>query len=235
MREIWNFIQEPTFIGSQWVLLVLLTVGGIIAAAPLSWSKTNLIATWVHEIGHALAALLLGRGVKRIVIHKDGSGYTEHTGENKKIRLFLITLIGYPFPSIVGWGLVASIASGKNHIALVVLLVVSGLVLLLQRSLISLSLTISILIFLLILTQAPASAVTYILTAVAGYLLIASPKTIIALHETRKMNNKLKQETHSDAKDLAKLTKIPTIIWEIMFMSISLLLLYLSVRSILAV
>ena len=228
LEKILTWLLQSSTEVSTWILLLVLILGALIALAPISWSKTNLLSTWAHEIGHAVTALVLGRGVKKIVIRKDGSGYTEHEGENKKIRLALISFAGYPSPGFFGLTIILGVTYNRINIIIAAISLLAIITLILQRSILALGLTISILLASTILVLVPETISVCALTAVAGYLLLSSPKTIIALHENRKINKQLNKQNHSDASDLAKMTKIPSIFWETIFMIVSLVLIYVS-------
>jgi hypothetical protein len=65
----------------------------------------TLFATWVHEGGHALAALLLGADVHAMHINFDASGDVMHTSISP-LRNGLIAASGLIAPPLVGAGLV---------------------------------------------------------------------------------------------------------------------------------
>jgi len=60
----------------------------------------NLINTAIHELGHALMALVLEGSVKKIELFNDASGSTT-TSTKTKFGSFLVAIIGYPFSSLV--------------------------------------------------------------------------------------------------------------------------------------
>jgi hypothetical protein len=55
--------------------LYLLPVGGVLAR-PLVW-----LAALVHELGHGVAAMLVGGHFDKLVIYADGSGVASHAGD----------------------------------------------------------------------------------------------------------------------------------------------------------
>ncbi|MGE0179872.1 MAG: M50 family metallopeptidase, partial [Sphingomonas sp.] len=64
----------------------LALLAGIAIASVLSWQTTlgslilypfTILATWFHEMGHGIAAMLAGRGFERLIIFADGSGFAE--------------------------------------------------------------------------------------------------------------------------------------------------------------
>jgi hypothetical protein len=62
----------------------------------------NIINTAIHELGHALMALILEGSVKKIELFNDASGTTT-TSTKSKFGSFLVAFIGYPFSSLVSY------------------------------------------------------------------------------------------------------------------------------------
>jgi hypothetical protein len=62
----------------------------------------NIINTAIHELGHALMALILEGNVKKIELFNDASGTTT-TSTKTKFGSFLVAIIGYPFSSLVSF------------------------------------------------------------------------------------------------------------------------------------
>ncbi len=61
----------------------------------------TLLATWVHEMGHGLAALSLGGGFQSLEIFADASGFA-HTTMRPGVEDALVSLGGLVAPSIAG-------------------------------------------------------------------------------------------------------------------------------------
>ncbi|CAB9504224.1 expressed unknown protein [Seminavis robusta] len=61
-----------------------------------------IFSTWVHEMCHGMAAILVGGGVRKLMVYKDGSGlaYTWTTGEDWK-RAFVASA-GYTGTALIG-------------------------------------------------------------------------------------------------------------------------------------
>jgi Peptidase M50B-like len=102
-------------------LLALLAVGWT-----TSWRLMRGVVTIAHEGGHALVAVLTGRGLAGIRLHADSSGVTASTGRAGGLGLVLTFLGGYPAPAALGLVAAALVAHGRPAEALwlvVVLLV----------------------------------------------------------------------------------------------------------------
>jgi hypothetical protein len=70
----------------------------------VSWRWTRTVVTIAHEGGHALTAVLAGRGLTGIRLHPDTSGLTVSTGAPAGPGLVFTFLGGYPAPSLLGLG-----------------------------------------------------------------------------------------------------------------------------------
>ena len=111
----------------------LTLLGGIALASIVAWQTAlgslilypfTILATWFHEMGHGIAAMLTGRGFERLLIFADGSGYAETLGPAEGYRLTdaLIAASGPLGPAIAGALLiVASRSPAATRNALVVL------------------------------------------------------------------------------------------------------------------
>jgi peptidase M50B-like protein len=93
--------------------LALVTVGW----RPL-WRWTRTVVTIAHEGGHALVAVLAGRGLTGIRLHPDTSGVTVSTGARRGPGLVLTFLAGYPAPSLLGLGGALLVADGHARLML---------------------------------------------------------------------------------------------------------------------
>jgi len=74
----------------------------VLPRIPVIGKWFNLINTAIHELGHALMALILEGSVKKIELFNDASGATT-TSTKTKFGSFLVAVIGYPFSSFVSY------------------------------------------------------------------------------------------------------------------------------------
>jgi hypothetical protein len=92
---------------------------GIALASILLWQTAlgglllypfTILATWFHEMGHGIAAMLTGRGFERLLIFADGSGVALSLGPGDGYRLTdaLIAASGPLGPAIAGALLIVS-------------------------------------------------------------------------------------------------------------------------------
>jgi hypothetical protein len=74
----------------------------VLPRIPVIGKWFNIINTAIHELGHALMALILEGSVKKIELFNDASGTTT-TSTKTKFGSFLVAFIGYPFASVVSY------------------------------------------------------------------------------------------------------------------------------------
>lgn len=188
----------------------------MLAAAALSvprftWQWFGLFTTLVHELGHAVAALLTGRFVHGIRIRRNHSGEAVSSGRGS-VSQVVSGFFGYPAPAIVGAAQLWSVFEGYTAIALLIGGVILALTLLVIRNLFGV---------LVVLASAAVSAAlwfaatpetqSYALLIVGVALLVGSVRgllTVIGVHTRRR-----DQLQTSDAYLLYRRTHVPSVVW----------------------
>jgi hypothetical protein len=84
----------------------------------VSWRVTRSVVTIAHEGGHALVAVVAGRGLTGIRLHPDTSGLTVSTGARRGPGLVFTFLGGYPAPSLLGLGGAVLVAADRSALML---------------------------------------------------------------------------------------------------------------------
>lgn len=94
-------------------LAVSFLAGVLVAGTPLH-SLVRYLATVVHELGHAFTAGLLGGRPKQITIATNGSGLATYRPPLTwgKMRASIVSLAGYPAPSIASIAAVQAAQAG---------------------------------------------------------------------------------------------------------------------------
>lgn len=84
----------------------------------------TILSTWFHEMGHGLAAILLGNRFERLVIFADGSGYALHLSQVPPSRLAVafISAAGLLGPTVAGCLLILSSRKARNTRAALLIL-----------------------------------------------------------------------------------------------------------------
>lgn len=196
-----------------WILVVVLAMGVALATVPQLWRFFKYAITIVHEIGHAIAALLSGRRLSGIKINGDMSGATTSRGKPRGLGMIWTTWWGYPFPSVVAWVLIWAVVGGWSKMALVAMIIVMAFVLLLSRSFNTLLVVLTagaILVTTALYASGPIRVtVVYmvaILLAVGSFRGIAN---VVHAH----LPGPNRDVSSSDAYMLFRLTIIPSPVW----------------------
>lgn len=99
------------------VMLAILAAAAALSIPRTTWRYFGLFATLVHELGHAVAALLTGRVVRGIRLHRNHSGDALSSGRGA-LGIVISGVLGYPAPAIVGAAQLWSVFHGYTAIAL---------------------------------------------------------------------------------------------------------------------
>lgn len=195
----------------QGVLLAILAAAIVLSIPRATWRWFGLYVTFVHELGHAFAALMTGRVVHGLKIGLDHSGQLVSSGR----RGFSATwsgFWGYPAPAVVGLGLVWSVSSGWAGAAASIGALILLLALLFLRNftgivvaLLSAAVAQCLVMF---ATPETVSWVVLVLGIALGVGSVRDFFKVAAVH-TRRRN----QLANSDAYILAQATGTPSFIW----------------------
>ncbi|TQL67097.1 peptidase M50B-like protein [Nocardioides albertanoniae] len=209
MIDFWHTItatqavpEAPWLIGAGLVALALVVWR-------TSWRTVRLGVTVVHEAGHAVVAVLVGRRLSGIKLHSDTSGVTLSRGKPSGPGMVAMLAAGYLAPALLGL-LSATLLAAGHALGLLWLLVAAMLVLLLWvRNGYGL-------VVLLVLGAALGAISWYgddriqtvAATLVTWLLLLASPRPLLEL-----LGRGARGRRGSDPDQLAGLTGIPSVMW----------------------
>ena len=184
----------------------------------LSWRLTRTVVTIAHEGGHALTAVLAGRGLTGIRLHADTSGLTVSTGARRGPGLVFTLFGGYPAPSLLGLGGALLVAGDRAALMLGIALVLLAATLIHVRNLFGVVAVLS--------TGALVGAVAGwgepglqagFAAALCWFLLFGGLRAIRELQRGRRRGH----HGNSDADVLARLTPVPGGMWAGVFWLIS--------------
>jgi len=202
--------------------LILATGAVALAAVVLRpvWALTGHLATAMHEGGHALVALAVGRRVTGVRLHADRSGLTHHLGDQRGAGRVAIAVAGYPAPSLIGLGCAALLAAGRGPLAPLLLGVIAmtGMLLLVRNVFGALWVLAAGALLLAVAYRAVPQvqlAVAYTLT---WFLLFSGVRGVAELHAVRRVD----RTGRSDADQLRRLTHVPAPVWVLGFAALSL-------------
>src|SRR5688572_15623414 len=112
--------------GAPAVTVAVVAAVLVVAVAPV-WRVLRLAVTLVHELGHAVVGLAVGRRFTGFVLPGDMSGHAVTVGPSRGAGRVVTTWAGYPAPALVGAAMVW--AAGRGWAAPVVTLAVGVLLL----------------------------------------------------------------------------------------------------------
>ena len=182
-----------------------------------SWRVTRGVVTIAHEGGHALVAVLSGRGLTGIRLHADTSGVTGSTGRAGGLGLVLTFVAGYPAPA--GLGLAGALLVATDRAAASLWLVVVLLVAVLTQVRNAYG------VLSVLATGAVVGAVAWwgdavlqgaCAAALSWFLLFGALRSVRELQRGRRHGvSRLGGESDADA--LARLTGVPGGMWAAVF------------------
>jgi hypothetical protein len=185
----------------------------VVAVRP-AWRLARNGITIAHEGGHALVAVLVGRRLSGIRLHSDTSGLTLSRGRPSGLGMALTLLAGYVAPSLLGLGGAWLLDAGRITLLLWVSLLLLFAVLLMIRNLYGL--------LAVLLVGGGVFAVTgyaepevqaAFAYAVVWFLLIGGVRPVGELQVLRWRG----RTPDSDADQLARVTRVPGLLWVGMF------------------
>ncbi|CCH88084.1 conserved membrane protein of unknown function [Modestobacter italicus] len=210
LDRFWDRVSAPSPPLSGWVLVLSAVLAAVLVLSPALWGRARHAVTIAHEGAHGLAALATGRRLAGIRLHSDTSGLTVSAGRPTGPGMVLTAAAGYTGPGLFGLGAAALLAAGYAIGLLWALLALLALLLVQIRNWYGL--------WSVLVTGAVVFAATWWLPAegqaafahlVTWFLLLAAPKTVVELQAKRRRG----AGRDSDADQLARLTRLPGLLW----------------------
>ena len=215
LSQIWERATATQPAPEPAVVLVVALVALALVLLPRAWSLTRHVVTISHEGGHALVAVLTGRRLMGIRLHADTSGVTLSRGKPTGPGMVAMLAAGYLAPAVAGLGAALLLASGHSLALLWLAVGWLSLMLLQIRNaygvLVLLVCGIAAGLASWYLSGATLSLLAYLVT---WLLLLAAPKPVLELMRQRRQG----RARGSDVDQLARLTRIPALIWESVFL-----------------
>lgn len=201
----------------------MVLVTGVVALVVVifneAWRPARNLITIVHEAGHALVAVLVGRRLSGIRLHSDTSGLTLTRGRPYGPGMVSTALAGYVAPSLLGLVFAALVGAGQTAAVLVVCGVLLLGVLVMVRNVygfFSVLLTGAVLFGVAWWTSPVVQgAFAYLIT---WFLLLGGVRPVGELQGKRRRG----RARDSDADQLARLTGTPGLLWVGMFFFVNL-------------
>jgi hypothetical protein len=196
----------------------LVLLSGAVALAlvwwPTTWPLVRLGVTVVHEAGHAVVAVLVGRRLQGIRLHSDTSGVTLSRGRPRGPGMVAMLAAGYLAPAVVGLGAALLLADGRGLALLWLLVALLVALLVWVRNVYG--------VVVLVVAGAGVVAVTWwapplaqsvLALLVAWLLLLAAPRPLLEL-----WGRGARGRRGSDPDQLARLTRLPSLVWVLLML-----------------
>lgn len=212
---------------------VAVATGGLalLLMAPQAWPRTRHLVTIAHEGAHGVVALLSGRELAGIRLHSDTSGLTLSRGRPTGLGMVLTAAAGYVGPGLMGLGASYLLQAGHAVGVLWLALALLAAMLLQIRNFFGLYavLVVGVGVFVLSWWASPPVQV-FVAYAGTWFVLLAAPRAVLELQVHRRRG----RARTSDADMLARLTRVPGIVWVGEFLLVNVATLVVGARWLLA-
>lgn len=227
IAEVWHQVTsvQPTppvavVLGATAVALLAVLIRSV-------WQVMRNVVTIAHEGGHALVALMVGRRLTGIQLHSDTSGVTLSRGKPYGPGMVATALAGYVSPSLLGLGCAALLASG--HITALLWLTVAFLAAML------IAVRNAYGVVAVVVTGAAVFAISWFTSshvqaafayAFTFFLVLAGLRPVFELQHSRVRG----RAPDSDADQLARMTRVPALVWVLLFGAVAVTVLVVAGR-----
>lgn len=193
------------------VVLGILAAAVALSIPRATWRWFGLYVTFVHELGHAFAALITGRVVHGLRIGLDHSGQLLSSGRGK-FGATWSGFWGYPSPAVVGVALIWSVSAGRSGAAMSIGALVLLLALIFLRNFTGILVALlSAATAQLLVVFASAPTVSHAVLGLGIALEVGAVRDwfkVAAVHTGRR-----DRLASSDAYILARSTGVPSLLW----------------------
>jgi hypothetical protein len=192
------------------MLLGTAAVAALLVLSPALWRPTRHVVTIAHEGAHGLVALAAGRRLSGIRLHSDTSGLTVSAGRPTGLGMVLTCAAGYTGPGLFGLGAAALLATGHAVGLLWALLGLLALLLVQIRNWYGLwSVLVTGGLIFAATWWLPTDGQVLVAATATWFLLLAAPRAVVELQTVRRRRG----SPNSDADQLARLTRVPAMVW----------------------
>lgn len=210
LDRIWQDVTGTQPPPGQGSVLATALVALALVAVPRAWRVSRHVVTIAHEGAHGVAALLSGRRLAGIRLHSDTSGLTVSQGRRTGPGMAVTAFAGYVGPALLGLG--AALLLRERHALAVLWLAVLllGLLLLQIRNFYGLYVVLVAGVAVVAVSWWGSDAVQSLAAYTsAWFLLLAAPRPVLELQALRRRG----RARDSDADLLARLTRLPGVVW----------------------
>ena len=194
----------------------------------VAWPGVRLAITVVHEGGHALAAVLVGRELSGIRVHSDTSGLTVSRGKARGPGMVVMLAAGYLAPALLGLAAAFMVGTNRPVGLLWILVLLLATLLLWIRNVYGFVVLLVLGGGIFALTWwGSETAQSFLAYFVAWVLLLGAPRPLVELLASGRRRRRT-----SDVDQLAGLTHIPALLWTLVMLTANLAGLVLGVSLI---
>jgi Peptidase M50B-like len=210
VARFWTEVTTPVDPLPVATLLACAAVAALVVLVRPLWRTARHAVTIAHEGAHGLAAVVTGRRLAGIRLHSDTSGLTVSAGRPTGPGMVLTVFAGYVGPGLFGLGAAALLAAGH---AVGLLWALLGLLVLLLVQIRNWYGLWSVLVTGGLVFAAtwwlPSGAQAVVAAGATWFLLLAAPRAVVELQTVRSRRG----SPESDADQLARLTRLPALVW----------------------
>ena len=220
LADLWNRVLGAQPAPPKLLVAVTAAVALAVVVPYQPWKLARHVITIAHEGGHGLVALLTGRRLAGIRLHSDTSGLTVSSGRPSGPGMVLTLLAGYVTPSLLGLAWAAVLATGRITLLLWTSLVVLAAMLVMIRNafgVVSVVVT-GTAVFVVSWYASPAVQAAFAYLAV-WFLLAGGVRPVFELQRLRRRGGM----RDSDADQVARLTRVPGLVWVGVFLAVNVL------------
>ena len=224
LTEIWGRATTAQPAPPDIAVVVLAILALVTVASPRGYRVIRHGVTVLHEAGHALVALMVGRRLSGIRLHADTSGVTVSRGRPRGPGMVATLLAGYPAPALVGLAATVVLGAGYAVGVLWALVALAAVMVVFVRNLygfgilVLMGLTVGVASWTM-----PAVLLSALAWLLVWTLLLAAPRSVVELaNDRRRTSRRGYRDTTSDAAQLAGLTGVPAAIWVGLFGALTL-------------
>jgi hypothetical protein len=218
LSSVWDDVVGRQAAPEQGMVVLAAVAALLIVLVPSAWELGRHLLTIAHEGAHGLAALLSGRRLSGIRVHSDTSGLTVSRGRPTGPGMVVTTLAGYLGPAAIGLG-AAYLLHERHALAVLWLVVVLLTLLLLQiRNFYGLyAVGVAGVVVFAVSWWGSAEVQTAVAYVGTWFLLLGSPRPVLELQAQRRRG----RARTSDADVLARLTRVPGLVWIVVFLGLT--------------
>ncbi|MFC6088406.1 M50 family metallopeptidase [Saccharothrix sp. BKS2] len=185
-----------------------------LVAGPGLWRYSRHVITIAHEAGHAVVALLTGRRLEGIKLNPDTSGVTVSRGRPTGVAVVLMYFAGYVTPSLLGLGAAALVTAGQVRPLLwATVVLLAGMLVMIRNAFGVLSVVLTGGVVFLVSWYASEEWQAAFALFVTWFLLLGGVRPVGELQRRRLRG----RAPGSDADQLARITRVPGLVWVLLF------------------